>query len=212
MITSTGYPSPVRIHTSRLAGLLTAVALAAAAGACGSSSKAPAGPTDQAVIDVGGCHITVGTKTSVEPTVSIASGAACGTPPKVLSVADAVPGSGPAAQAGDALVVKYYGEAWSTQTSFDSSWTDGAKDQEFTVAPLGKAQVITGWNEGLIGAQAGSRRLLVIPPDQGYGSQGAGNSIGPNETLIFVVDVISIGPYTPPPPSPSGSPSASPSP
>jgi peptidylprolyl isomerase len=77
------------------------------------------------------------------------------------------------------------------------------------VAPLGQAQVIAGWNEGLIGAQAGSRRLLVIPPDQGYGSQGSGDAIAPNETLIFVVDVISIGPYTPPPASPS--PSASPS-
>lgn len=208
MIGSTGYPSPVRIHTPRLAGLLAAVALAAAAGACGSSSKTPAAPTDQAVVDVGGCHITVGTKTSAEPTVSIDSGAACQNAPKLLSVADAVPGSGPAAKEGDSLVVKYYGEAWSTQSKFDSSWTDGAKNQEFTVAPLGTAQVIAGWNEGLIGAQAGSRRLLVIPPDQGYGSQGSGSAIGPNETLIFVVDVVSIGPYTPPP-APSPSPSAS---
>lgn len=205
----TGYPSPVRIHTPRILGILTAVTLAVTSAACGKSSP-PASTANLGAVDVGGCKITVNLDTSVQPTVSIDSGT-CPTPPGVLSVADVVPGTGPAAKAGDSMVVKYFGEAWSTQTTFDSSWQHPAGQQQFTVGPLGTAQVITGWNEGLIGAQAGARRLLVIPPDQGYGANGSGDQIGPNETLIFVVDVVSIGPYTPPPsPSPSApSPSAS---
>jgi len=205
----------VPIHTPRVLGVLAAATLAVSVAACGSKAAPPAAGGKLGAVDVAGCKITVGLDTAVEPTVSIDSSPDCATPTKVLSVADVVKGSGPEAKAGDSVVVKYYGEAWTTKSPFDSSWTDGAKDQEFTVAPLGTAQVITGWNEGLIGAQAGSRRLLVIPPDQGYGANGAGQAIGPNETLIFVVDVVSIGPYTPPPSSPAPSspstPSASPS-
>lgn len=201
----------MRTHTSRIIGLLAAFTVVAAGGACAKAST-PTSSANLAAVDVAGCHITVGTSLAAEPSVSIDSGAACATPTKVLSVADVVPGAGPAAKEGDSVVVKYYGESWSTQTSFDSSWTDGAKDQEFTVAPLGEASVISGWNEGLIGAQAGSRRLLVIPPDQGYGAQGSGSQIAANETLIFVVDVVSIGPYTPPPSPPAPSASASPKP
>ncbi len=51
--------------------------------------------------------------------------------------------------------------------------------------------MITGWQEGIPGMKVGGRRLLVIPPDMAYGANGAG-PIGPNETLIFVVDVISV--------------------
>jgi len=199
----------VRTHTPRILGALAAIALAATAGACGKGST-PSSDANLGAVDVGGCKITVNLDTTVQPTVSIDSDAACATPTTVLSVADVVPGSGPEAQVGDSVVVKYYGESWSTQSSFDSSWTDGAPNQEFTVEPLGQAKVITGWNEGLIGAQAGARRLLVIPPGEGYGADGAGDQIGPNETLIFVVDIVSIGPYTPPP-SPPASPSGSPS-
>ena len=200
----TGYPSPVRTHTPRILGVLAAVTLAATSAGCGKGST-PASTANLGAVDVGGCKITVNLDTSIQPTVSIDTGTACATPPGVLSVADVVPGTGPQAKAGDSVVVKYYGEAWSTQTSFDSSWKRTGADAQFTVAPLGQASVITGWNEGLIGAQAGARRLLVIPPDEGYGANGSGGQIGPNETLIFVVDVVSIGPYTPPPPSPSPS-------
>jgi peptidylprolyl isomerase len=194
----------VRIHTLRIIGVLAAATLAVTTAACGKGST-PAGSVNLGAVDVAGCKITISLDTSTQPTVSIDSGTACATPPEVLSVADVVPGTGPAAKAGDSMVVRYYGEAWSTQTSFDSSWKHPAGQQQFTVAPLGQASVIVGWNEGLIGAQAGARRLLVIPPGEGYGANGAGDQIGPNETLIFVVDVVSIGPYTPPPPSPSAS-------
>ena len=66
------------------------------------------------------------------------------------------------------------------------------RDRPFTVAPLGRASVISGWNQGLVGAKVGGRRLLVIPPDLGYGAQGASGVIAPNETLVFVVDVVGI--------------------
>jgi peptidylprolyl isomerase len=100
-----------------------------------------------------------------------------------------VAGTGPAAKAGGSVTVKYVGVSWSTKQQFDASWDNGLG--QFTVAPLGQAQVIEGWNQGLIGVKKGERRLLVIPPSLGYGPQGNG-PIAPNETLIFVVDVMSV--------------------
>ena len=60
------------------------------------------------------------------------------------------------------------------------------------MAPLGQAGVIQGWNEGLVGMKKGGRRLLIIPPELGYGASGQG-PIGPNETLVFVVDAAQVG-------------------
>ena len=58
---------------------------------------------------------------------------------------------------------------------------------------LGPGNVIPGWDEGVAGMKVGGRRLLVIPPDLAYGEQGQG-SIGPNETLVFVVDLLNVTP------------------
>ena len=69
-----------------------------------------------------------------------------------------------------------------------ASWDSG---QPFPFQ-LGAGMVIQGWDQGMVGMQKGGRRLLVIPPELGYGPQGAG-PIGPNETLIFVVDLVKIG-------------------
>ena len=68
---------------------------------------------------------------------------------------------------------------------FDDSYSAGQP------ATFGLNQVIPGWTQGLQGMQVGGRRLLVIPPDLGYGSTGQG-SIAPDETLVFVVDLKSI--------------------
>ena len=76
--------------------------------------------------------------------------------------------------------------AWSSGTLVESSWDSG----QTATFPL--SGVIAGWQQGIPGMKEGGRRLLVIPPDLGYGSQGAGGAIGPNETLIFVVDLISV--------------------
>ena len=77
------------------------------------------------------------------------------------------------------------GNAWSTGGEFDASWNSG-QPLEF---PLGAGRVIPGWDQGIAGMKEGGRRLLVIPPDLAYGAQGAPPVIGPNETLVFVVDL-----------------------
>ena len=74
--------------------------------------------------------------------------------------------------------------AWSTGEVVESSWIGEP-------ATFGLNQVITGWQEGIPGMKVGGRRLLVIPPDMGYGAAGGG-PIGPNETLIFVVDLLAV--------------------
>jgi peptidylprolyl isomerase len=99
-------------------------------------------------------------------------------------VVDIVKGSGASAQDGNTLTVDYVGDSWSTGKEFDASWNRG---QPFPVT-LGQGQVIQGWEQGLQGMKKGGRRLLVIPPDLGYGAKGSGSTIKPNETLIFVVD------------------------
>ena len=112
-----------------------------------------------------------------------------GDPPSNLIKKDLVVGHGPAAKAGDTVTVQYVGDSWSNGKQFDASWDRG---QPFTF-PLGQAQVIAGWDNGVAGMKEGGRRLLVIPPDQGYGAQGAPPDIAPNETLVFVVDLKRIG-------------------
>lgn len=113
-----------------------------------------------------------------------------GKAPTHLVVKDVKKGSGRAAKAGDSLSVTYIGIACSDGQVFDATYKDGGKP--FTVAPLGKAGVIAGWNQGLIGVRAGGVRELVIPASLGYGSTGAGSAIKPNETLIFLVMVKSV--------------------
>ena len=122
----------------------------------------------------------VGTDTKKKPKIVKPSGK----PPAKLTVVDLVKGTGPAAKAGDTLTVDYAGSSWSTGKEFDASWGK----QPFPVT-LGQNQVIPGWEQGLVGMKKGGRRLLVIPPDLGYGSTGSGTAIKPNETLLFVVDL-----------------------
>lgn len=134
-----------------------------------------------------GCEIEVSSDTAVKPVVAVPEGA----PPAELVFATVVEGSGGArAAAGDAVSVRYAGFNWSSGKQFDASWDRGAAP--FEVSPLGSAPVIQGWNDGLLGASVGERRLIVIPPNLGYGAAGVGGVIGPNETLVFVVDVLAI--------------------
>jgi peptidylprolyl isomerase len=122
----------------------------------------------------------VGTNTKKKPKIPKPSGK----PPAKLTVVDIVKGSGASAQNGDTLTVDYAGDSWSTGKEFDASWNRG---QPFPVT-LGQGQVIQGWEQGLLGMKKGGRRLLVIPPELGYGSSGSGTKIKPDETLLFVVD------------------------
>jgi peptidylprolyl isomerase len=108
-----------------------------------------------------------------------------GTPPTTLQTKDIIPGTGAEVKATSTLTVQYTLMTWSNGSIVESSWS-GAQPPTF---PL--SNVITGWQEGLVGAKVGGRRLLVIPPDKGYGPNGQG-PIGPNETLIFAVDIIAV--------------------
>lgn len=108
-------------------------------------------------------------------------------PPPSLEVDDIVEGDGPTAESGDRLQVDYVGVAYSTGGEFDSSW--GAKPLTFE---LGSGRVIPGWDQGLEGMKVGGRRQLTIPPELAYGPEGVPPDIGPNETLIFVVDLLDV--------------------
>jgi peptidylprolyl isomerase len=123
----------------------------------------------------------IGTDTKKKPKIPKASGS----PPKKLTVVDIVEGKGAPAADGDTLTVDYAGDSWSTGKEFDASWNSG---QPFPVT-LGSGSVIQGWEQGLQGMKQGGRRLLVIPPDLGYGASGSPPKIKPNETLLFVVDL-----------------------
>jgi peptidylprolyl isomerase len=111
-----------------------------------------------------------------------------GDPPTTLVSKDIVKGKGKAAKDGDNVSVQYVGVAFSTGTEFDASWDRG---QAFTFT-LGSGNVIQGWDQGVKGMKEGGRRELVIPPDLAYGPNGAPPAIGPNETLVFVVDLENI--------------------
>jgi peptidylprolyl isomerase len=114
-----------------------------------------------------------------------------GSPPRRLVKEDIVRGKGPAAKAGDTVTVQYVGVTFSTGEEFDSSWDRG----EPFIFPLGGGQVIPGWDSGVVGMKRGGRRMLTIPPEQAYGAQGTPDgSIGPNETLVFVIDLLAIAP------------------
>jgi peptidylprolyl isomerase len=113
-----------------------------------------------------------------------------GNPPAQLVEKDIVKGKGPKVKPGDLASVQYTGVSWSTGKKFDASWDRGAQPFQF---PLGQGQVIPGWDAGVKGMRVGGRRELIIPPDQAYGPQGQPPVIGPNETLVFVVDLVKIG-------------------
>jgi peptidylprolyl isomerase len=110
-------------------------------------------------------------------------------PPNELVIEDQIIGEGSECSPGQLINVDYLGVSWSSGTEFDSSWS---RNEIFSFS-LGIGQVIAGWDEGFVGMRVGGRRKLIIPPAKGYGEQGAGGVIGPDETLVFVVDLRSIG-------------------
>lgn len=110
-------------------------------------------------------------------------------PPTELVIEDLEVGDGPEATAGQPVEVHYVGVAWSTKAQFDASW-DRNEPLGFR---LGTGQVIAGWDEGVAGMKLGGRRRITIPPAKGYGAQGAGGVIAPNETLVFVCDLVGVG-------------------
>jgi peptidylprolyl isomerase len=111
------------------------------------------------------------------------------TPPSYqLEVEDIEVGDGEEAVAGNIAEVHYVGVSWKNGRQFDASWDRG---QTFKFG-LGKGQVIAGWDQGVQGMRVGGRRRITIPPMLAYGKRGAGGVIGPDETLVFVVDLIGL--------------------
>ncbi|MGB5758201.1 MAG: FKBP-type peptidyl-prolyl cis-trans isomerase [Acidimicrobiales bacterium] len=123
--------------------------------------------------------------TSQRPKITVPEGDA----PTELIIEDHVIGDGGEATSGVNANVDYVGVSWSTGAEFDASWNRG-EPLSFTI---GAGQVISGWDQGVAGMRVGGRRTITIPPEMGYGAAGAGGVIGPNETLIFTVDLRSIG-------------------
>lgn len=113
-------------------------------------------------------------------------------PPVVRSV-EVRPGKGAVAKAGDRVTVNYTGWLATPQgkrgKQFDSSVGRGPFD-----FVLGAGEVIPGWDEGVAGLKVGGKRTLTIPPELGYGSDGAGADIPPNATLIFDVELVAVTP------------------
>jgi peptidylprolyl isomerase len=129
--------------------------------------------------------VTVDNATDLSSKPGIAVDTASEAPTALVSE-DLVTGDGPEIAPGVTASVQYVGVSWSTGREFDASW-DRGKPFGF---PVGAGRVIAGWDQGVVGMCAGGRRLLVIPPDLGYGDRGAGGVIAPGETLVFVVDAL----------------------
>jgi peptidylprolyl isomerase len=186
----------------RLLSLPTLLALALMAAGCGSSAKqsaadryaaqaeqeaknrkpvaAPTAPVAEKVTPSSG-EADLATK----PKVPKGQGAA----PTKLVVQDLIEGKGKAAKTGDQLTVQYVGVLFKNGKQFDTSWGKGKQPYQFA---LGSGGVIQGWEQGLLGMKEGGRRKLIIPADLAYGAQGSG-SIGPNEPLIFDIDLKKVG-------------------
>lgn len=105
-----------------------------------------------------------------------------------LKITDITIGKGLTAEKLDLVTVQYTGTL-EDGSVFDSSKDPGRQPFRFT---LGVGQVIRGWDQGVNGMKVGGRRKLVIPPELGYGSQGAGKVIPPNATLTFEVKLLKV--------------------
>ena len=153
------------------------------------TETAPATPTEAPTATTGGGSgkkvAGISTDLSSKPEIPEPTGKE---PTKLVS-RDIVVGKGPAAKAGDQLVVQYVGVLFENGEQFDASW-DGGQPFPFQ---LGQGNVIPGWDQGVEGMKVGGRRMLTIPPDLAYGEAGQG-SIPPNATLVFVVDLLNVTP------------------
>jgi peptidylprolyl isomerase len=190
----------------RISALLAFLALVAAG--CGGSSTKPADiPSGGASTSASADTTPTATATTDTSTTSTGSTATARAPlvsptkdlskkpripkqpgdaPTQIVIQDIVKGKGATAEDGKVLTVRYVGVRFRDNQQFDASWE--RKPNEFKF-PLGQGQVIQGWDQGFKGMRVGGRRQLTIPADLAYGAQGQPPDIGPNETLIFVVDL-----------------------
>lgn len=162
--------------------LTVAACLALLVAGCGgssdsSSSESTAGGETTAAESSGG--------EKTKPKVTVPKGA----PPKKLEIKEIEEGSGAEAKSGDEVTVQYVGVDYKNGQEFDSSWS---RSEPFSFS-LGAGEVIPGWDQGVEGMKVGGRRELIIPPSLAYGEAGAPPAIAPNETLVFVIDLLEVG-------------------
>ena len=158
----------------RLTLLVLACAALVAAG-CGDDSEKPASSSTPEAAS---------TPAATKPDVVVPKGKA----PKTLVIKDLKKGTGATAEPGKQVSVQYVGVSAANGRQFDASWDRGEPFQ----FQLGAGSVIPGWDKGVAGMKVGGRRQLVIPPDLAYGPQGSPPTIGPNETLVFVIDLLGV--------------------
>ena len=162
-----------RISLWLLIGLALLAAVSAAGCGAKSESAAPSSQTEPAQTEPAAPQQAAPAPTAEDVTE--------------LKIEDLTVGKGAEAKSGDLVTVHYTG--WLTDgTKFDSS-VDSGQPFQFT---LGEGKVIPGWEEGVAGMKVGGKRKLTIPPDMGYGAQGAGGVIPPNATLVFEVELLGI--------------------
>jgi len=154
---------------------IAACAVLAVAGCGGSSSSDESSSTGE----------TTSAKKKTKPKVTVPKGA----PPKELVVEEIEEGSGVEAESGNEVTVQYVGVNYKDGKEFDSSWS---RNEPFSFQ-VGAGQVIPGWEQGVEGMKVGGRRELIVPPELAYGKAGSPPVIGPNETLVFVVDLLAVG-------------------
>jgi peptidylprolyl isomerase len=151
--------------------LIALACLAVVVAGCGDSEEQASAPKDTA------------TPAATKPEVTVPAKL-----PKQLVKEDLEVGDGATATAGKSVTVHYVGVSALNGRQFDASWDKG---EPFTFT-LGQGDVIAGWDQGVEGMKVGGRRQLVIPPEEAYGAQGSPPTIGPNETLVFVVDLLAV--------------------
>ncbi len=138
-------------------------------------------PPEAAAPTEGESGVKVTGKLGSKPEIEVPKGE----PPSTLVIEDLKEGDGAEAKAGSTVSVNYVGALYEDGSVFDNSWDRG----EPISFPLGGGQVIPGWDQGFEGMKVGGRRVLVIPPDLAYGPNGSPPVIGPDATLVFVVDL-----------------------
>jgi len=113
------------------------------------------------------------------------------TTPSGLQYDDTVTGTGAEAKSGQDVTVHYTG--WLYKDGVKGAKFDSSKDRKDPFQfELDGGMVIRGWDEGVQGMKIGGTRVLVIPPELGYGARGAGGVIPPNATLMFEVELLAV--------------------
>ena len=155
--------------------------IAALTAACGSSSGSS--PTTASTAAAANPPAVTGaTDLKHEPVIGPGSSPA----PTSLETRDLVVGTGTTASASSTVNVQYVGANYTDGKDFDSSWQRG----QSATFPLNG--VVPGFAQGIAGMKVGGRREIVIPPALGYGGAGSPPAVGPNETLVFVVDLLAV--------------------